>query len=326
MKGRPGNPLRLLHRPAWAEQQPTWAEAKPGLIRSALDRAQARPSGGWFVLAGSRQVRRGRVFGRVVAGRELVAWRTDDGALHVGPGACPHLGAALCDAPVHDGQLVCRWHGMALGASGRPGWRTLPAHDDGVLVWVRLDQVDDAPTEEPVLGPRPPAERSLAAVATVIGRCEPEDVVANRLDPWHGAWFHPYSFTALRVLSAPRRDCLPAEDRFLVEVTFTLTRRIGVPVYAEFSCPDPRTVTMEIVDGEGAGTVVETHATPLRPGTDGLPRTAVIEAVIAHSDRPGFAHVQRLAPALRPLVEVGARRLWRDDIAYAERRYELRAR
>jgi hypothetical protein len=324
---RPVNPLRLLRRPRWADQEPTWRDAKPGLIRAALQRALERPTGGWFVLAASREVRPGRAFGRVVAGRELVAWRDGTGALHVGPGACPHLGAALCDAPVHEGRLVCRWHGLALGGEGRPGWRPLPAHDDGVLAWVRIDDLaEDAPTAAPVLGPRPPAAGSLASVATVIGRCEPSDVIANRLDPWHGAWFHPYSFTALRVLSAPPLDCPPAEDRFLIEVTFTVGRRLGVPVHATFSCPDARTITMEIVDGEGRGSVVETHATPLRPGPDGLPRTAVLEAVVAHSDRPGFAHAQRVAGAVRPLVAAAAKRLWRDDIAYAERRYALRAR
>jgi nitrite reductase/ring-hydroxylating ferredoxin subunit len=324
-ESRPVNPLRLLHRPRWADQQPTWADAKPAVIRAALRRAQERPTGGWYVLAGSREIRPGRAFGRPVAGRELVAWRDDAGALYAGPGACPHLGAALCDAPVDRGRLVCRWHGLALGPDGRPGWRTLPVHDDGVLAWVRLDEPGD-PTEAPVVGPRPPAGRSVPAVATVIGRCEPEDVLANRLDPWHGAWFHPYSFTALRVLSAPAPDCPPTEDRFLVEVTFAVGRRLGVPVHAEFSCPDARTITMEIVDGEGTGSVVETHATPLRPGPDGLPRTAVIEAVVAHSDRPGFRHALRAAAALRLLMGVAARRLWRDDIAYAERRYELRAR
>ena len=323
---RPLNPLRLLRRPAWAEQGPTWADAKPRIIRAALVRAQARPSGGWFVVAGSREVRARRTFGRVVAGREMILWRAEDGTLHAGPGACPHLGAPLCDTPVHDGQVVCRWHGLALGPQGRPGWRTVPAYDDGVLAWVRLESAAEPVTDAPVLGPRPDPAHSLPAVATVIGRCEPEDVLANRLDPWHGAWFHPYSFANLRVLSAPPLDCPPAEDRFLLEVTFTLGRRVGVPVKAEFTCPDPRTITMEIVDGEGAGSVVETHATPLRPGPDGLPRTAVIEAVVAHSDRRGFEHSRRVAGALRPLIATTAKRLWRDDLDYAERRYELRAR
>lgn len=325
---RSANPLRRLRRPGWADQEPTWTDAKPGLIRAALHRALDRPTGGWFVLAGSREVRSDRAFGRVVAGRELVAWRAGDGVLHVGPGTCPHLGAALCDAPVHDGRLVCRWHGLALGAGGRAGWRTLPAHDDGVLAWVRLDDLaEGGPTDAPVLGPRPHSGSDLAAVATVVGRCEPEDVIANRLDPWHGAWLHPYSFAALRVLSAPPLDCPSAvQDRFLVEVTFTVGRQLGVPVRAEFSCPDARTITMEIVDGEGAGSVVETHATPLRPGPDGLPRTAVIEAVVAHSDRPGFHHARRVAGVVRPLIGATAKRLWRDDLAYAERRYALRAR
>lgn len=323
---RPVNPLHLLRRPAWADQPPTWADAKPGIIRAALARARARPSGGWFVVAGSREVRPGRTFGRVVNGREVVLWRDGDSTLHAGPGACPHLGAALCDAPVHDGRVVCRWHGLALGPEGRPGWRPFPAHDDGVLAWVRLEAAGEAVTDAPVLGPRPDPARGLPAVATVIGRCEPEDVLANRLDPWHGAWLHPYSFAKLRVLSAPPLDCPPAEDRFLVEVTFALGRRVGVPVKAAFTCPDPRTVTMEIVDGEGSGSVVETHATPLRPGADGRPRTAVIEAVVAHSDRPGFAHSRRIAGALRPLVATAAKRLWRDDLDYAERRYDLRSR
>ena len=92
-----------------------------------------------------------------------------------------------------------------------------------------------------------------------------------------------------QVLSAPAADDdLPEElDRFLVAVTFQIGR-LGVPVIAEFTTPGPRTVVMRIVDGEGQGSVVETHATPLGAGRDGLPRTAVVEAVIAHSDRPHF--------------------------------------
>jgi Domain of unknown function (DUF5914) len=147
------------------------------------------------------------------------------------------------------------------------------------------------------------------------------------MDPWHGSWYHPYSFTRLDVLaSPPTDDDVPGEfDRFLVAVTFRIGR-LGVPVVAEFTSPELRTIVMRIVDGEGTGSVVETHATPVGPGVDGLPRTAVLEAVVAHSDRPGFAHALYAAPLIRPAMRRAATRLWRDDLRYAERIYELRTR
>ena len=147
----------------------------------------------------------------------------------------------------------------------------------------------------------------MHAVTRLVGTCEPSDIIANRLDPWHGSWYHPYSFAHLDVLSAPPADAdLPEEqDRFLVPVTFHVGR-FGVPVVAEFSAPEPRTIVMRIVDGEGAGSVVETHATPVGPGPDGLPRSAVIEAVIAHSDRPGFAHALHGRPLIAPFMRYAA--------------------
>ncbi|WP_199442748.1 DUF5914 domain-containing protein [Umezawaea beigongshangensis] len=322
---RPRIPLRLFDRTPWPEQKPTWPEAKPALIAAALKRAQARPSGNWYVVAASREVVAAAPFGRTIAGREVVLWRGADGELLAGPGSCPHLGAPLCDAAVHAGQLVCRWHGLALGKRRFGAWSPYPAHDDGVLAWVRLDEVGgEEPLDAPVVPVRPPAA-SVDAVATVIGRCEPEDVVANRLDPWHGAWFHPYSFANLRVLDAPAADLdSTADDRFTVAVTFTLAGRLGVPVVAAFTCPEPRTIVMHVVEGEGRGSVVETHATPLGRGPDGAERTAVIEAVVAHSDRKGFAAALPAAAVLRPLMKLAAKRLWRDDLAYAERRYSLR--
>ncbi|HET9117086.1 MAG TPA: Rieske (2Fe-2S) protein, partial [Pseudonocardiaceae bacterium] len=109
-------PWRRLPAWTWAEQVPTWRDARPGLIEETLKRAQARPSGNWYVLAASREIHADRPFGRTIAGIEVVAWRTPDGALHAGPGECPHLGAPLCRAAVTGGNLVCRWHGLAIGA------------------------------------------------------------------------------------------------------------------------------------------------------------------------------------------------------------------
>ena len=97
-----------------------------------------------------------------------------------------------------------------------------------------------------------------------------------------------------------------------------------MPVVAEFISPEPRTITMRIVEGEGAGSVVETHATPVRVAADGTPTTAVVEAVIAHSDRPGFARALRGRPVIEAIMRRAAHRLWRDDLSYAERLYSLR--
>jgi len=320
-------PLRPLPRSDWARQRPTYAAARPALIDAAVKRAEARPSGNWFVLAASREIRGDRPFGTTVAGAEVVAWRDGQGRLVAGPGACPHLGAPLALAAADCGALVCRWHGLRVGPGEGAGWRPLPAHDDGVLAWVRLDAAGgEEPLGAPVVPARPPLGSSVDAVATLVGVCEPADIVANRLDPWHGSWFHPYSFSRLSVLSAPGEvDVAEEDDVFVVSVTFRVAAGLGVPVRAEFRCPDPRTVVMRIVDGEGAGSVVETHATPRGRGPDGRPRTTIIEAVVAGSGRPGFAFARAAAPALRPVMRRAAARLWRDDLGYAERRYQLRS-
>lgn len=317
-------PLRRRGRSDWATQTPTWRQARPALIDDALKRASARPSGNWFVVGASRDVRTGgRPCGRTVGGTEVVLWRSETGELRAGPGACPHLGAPLRESRVVCGTLVCHWHGLALDGGPFAGWEPFPVHDDGVLVWVRLDAVGgEEPSERPVVPERPAPGGGVDAVFTGVGRCEPQDVVANRLDPWHGSWFHPYSFVDLTVARPPLGD---ADDAFVVDVSFRVTGRLVVPVRAEFTAPEPRTVVMRITEGEGSTSVVETHATPLTAEGAARPRTAVVEAVVAASDRRGFALARAAAPVLRPLMRRTAGRLWRDDLAYAERRWALRS-
>lgn len=319
-----GWPLQVIPRIDWATQKPTYQAAEPAIIDAALARALNRPSGNWYVICASTDVRSDRPYGTKVAGVDIVAWRDEQGGLHIGPASCPHLGADLATGKVECGGLICPWHGLRLDGGREFGWKPLPAHDDGVLVWVRLDKAGgEEPLDAPVLPVRPSGPQ-LAAVARLEGVCEPRDVIANRLDPWHGAWFHPYSFAQLDVISAPPADADEQTDKFVVAVTFHMGR-VGVPVIAEFTAPEPRTIVMHIVEGEGVGSVVETHATPIGIGHDGRPRTAVIEATIAQSDRPGFGHSLRAAPLIRPLMKLAAARLWRDDLIYAERRYTLRA-
>ncbi|MBF6221971.1 Rieske (2Fe-2S) protein [Nocardia abscessus] len=319
-------PLQRFSSQEWSRQRPTHGDADPGLIAAALRWSQQRPSGNWYTFAASRSIGRDRPLSTTIGGIELVAWRDERSVLHVGPGACPHLGAPLAEAQVDDVALICRWHGLRVEATGSARWCPYPSYDDGVLAWVRLDTIgEQTPTDTPIIGPRP-ADTTVHAVTRLTGVCEPRDIIANRLDPWHGSWLHPYSFTHLEVTQAPpRHDIIEENHRFLLTVTFRVTRRLGVPVEAEFTCPDPRTIVMRIVSGEGTGSVIETHATPMGSGPDGRARTAVIEAVIANSERPGFRYTRRVLPVLRPLMTRAATRLWQDDMAYAERRYQLRS-
>ena len=178
----------------------TWKQARPGRIRASFDVAQSQDPGGWYVVGRSGDVGTSRSVTRTIAGREIVLWRDEAGTLMAGPGTCPHLGALLDDCEVIRGDVVCRWHGMALGAAGarRAGSRS-SRHDDGVLAWVRLPTPGETPTDRPTLTTRPPLDASIAAVIEIPGVCEPEDIIANRLDPWHGAWYHPYAFSHLVV-------------------------------------------------------------------------------------------------------------------------------
>lgn len=314
-------PISRVPQPHENRMLSTWRLAKPRRIAAALAVSQAQNSGGWFVAGASEDVGRRESVARTIAGREVVLWRDGAGTLVAGPGSCPHLGALMDRCPVLEGTMYCRWHGLAFDDKPQPGWSPYRAFDDGVLVWVGLPTPGEEPTPAPTLPPRPPLLGSVAAVIAQPGTCEPQDVIANRLDPWHGSWFHPYAFSHLVV-----DDAASDEHVLVVDVTFRLSRTWGVPVRAEFSCPDARTIVMRITEGEGTGSVVETHATPLGTDAEGRPLTMITEATIAYSDRSGFAAARWFSPLLKPMIRRTARQLWVDDLAYTERRYDLRQR
>jgi isorenieratene synthase len=291
------------------ESRPDWAQANPKHIEQALHRAIERPAGGWFVVDGCRAIGDLPKLYRL-CGRDLVVWRADN-RFWVAPDACPHMGASLSCGKVIDNQLRCPWHGLGLGPNGHGSWKPFLSFDDGVLLWVRLDDTTTEPlTSQPVLTQRP--SQFVDAVIRLEASCEPQDVIANRLDPWHGVYFHPHSFSRLNVIAK-------TQDSITVRVAYRVLGPISVEVDARFHSPEPRTIVMTIVDGEGTGSVVETHATPIDAG-----RTAIIEATLATSERFGFKLATKAAKLMRPWIARSAKRLWIDDAAYAERQYRLR--
>jgi phenylpropionate dioxygenase-like ring-hydroxylating dioxygenase large terminal subunit len=303
--------------------RPDWVQANPEKIEASLQRALVKPSGGWFVVGASRSFRKIGPFRAEINDTELVLWRAHDRSeLRAAPAACPHMGAHLGGGNIVRGQIICPWHGLALGGGdgtrSHGSWSPLPVHDDGVLLWVQMNPSGPGALPTPIIGPRP--ERFFDGVIRRDAVCEPQDVIANRLDPWHGAHFHPYAFSRLRVTDE-------TDDFIDMVVAYKAGPRFEVEVAARFATPDPRTIVMTIVDGEGTGSVVETHATPVVTATlNRPPRTAIIEATLATSDRPGFISALKGASIARPIVRFAANRLWKDDAAYAERRYSLRTK
>ena len=316
-------PIRRVPQPSEHVMRSTWRQAALPRINRALQRAQERSPGGWYVVGASTELRAESIV-RTVAGAEIALWRAQDGTLRAGKGACPHMGARLDRCTVEGSDLMCRWHGLRLPSEWAGSWPTYAAHDDGVLLWVRppaaLVGSGETPTDAPTIATRPDLSRSITTVYAQAATCEPQDVIANRLDPWHGAWFHPYAFSHLVV-----DDDASTDDCLVTDVTFRLDRTWGVPVRAEFTCPDARTIVMTVTEGEGTGSVVETHATPIGRDRDGRPRTVIAEATVAYSPRPGFAVARRLGALVRPLMVRTQAQLWVDDAEYAQRRYLVRS-
>jgi nitrite reductase/ring-hydroxylating ferredoxin subunit len=306
-----GQTLRLFGRPltpvvpkSGSAGKPDWQQALPSQIDQTLRRVRQLPSGGWYVVAATASLSADPQF-FYVDSHEIAVWKSRS-KISALINRCPHMGAPLSEGTVQDDVLICPWHGLRIG-EGEHG-KFLECYDDGVLTWVRQSPSEDI--DLPKLPVRP--QRFIPGVIHFAARCDPEDIIANRLDPWHGVHLHPHSFARLKVIEN-------VDDVLTVRVVFRAVGSLGVEVDCTFHCPEPNTIVMTIIDGEGTGSVVETHATPVTPGW-----TMVTEATLATSDRRVFLQALRRPAVVRAQIEKRAKKLWEEDRSYAERRYYLR--
>ena len=166
---------------------------------------------GWYRVALGDEVRVGELRSLAYFGRELVAFRTGDGDVHVMDAHCPHLGAHIgMGGHVRGDCVVCPFHGWRFDTAGRnveipyrPGetnrkarLRTFEARDWCGLVMVWFDDADekadwqlpDLPElhDERLLWHAPPEARWRI-------RTHPQEVLENAVDIAHFQFVHGVS-------------------------------------------------------------------------------------------------------------------------------------
>jgi phenylpropionate dioxygenase-like ring-hydroxylating dioxygenase large terminal subunit len=85
----------------------------------------------WVPIALSRDVPKGVTRGVILAGRELVVWRTASGSVQAWEDRCPHRGMRLSLGFVRGETLNCLYHGWQYGQTG--SCQRIPAHPDLVV-------------------------------------------------------------------------------------------------------------------------------------------------------------------------------------------------
>jgi phenylpropionate dioxygenase-like ring-hydroxylating dioxygenase large terminal subunit len=169
---------------------------------------------GWFGLCYADELLPGAVKPLHVLGRDLVAFRADDGAAYVLDAFCPHLGAHLGHGGTVDGATVrCPFHGWRWdGASGRcvevpyakkippkAALRTWPVLEQNDLLYVYHHVDGAAPDWEPDRIPEigQPDYYRWASREWVI-RSHPQEVMENGVDYAHFITLHGWQTVAMR--------------------------------------------------------------------------------------------------------------------------------
>lgn len=270
-------------------------------------------AGQWYVAAFSSTLAPGETLVRTVADQEIVFWRTQDDSrlVQAASAVCPHWGGPLGEGRVTiDGTLTCPWHGWRFRngyCMERPRLK-LPrylAHDDGILLWVRLpwdlDQVTDPPLQDR------PAE-SYAFWFDIGIDSDVYHVQENYLDFLHPAEYHEAVFNHCLHLGKEG-------EINLVELGYKLPFGRTMKTRTRVWAPTAYQVRNEVYEGLGKGTIIESHLTPISAARTLIHEIYHIPTAVVPAE--GW-------PIMRLIMKRSARRIREEDAIFSARRYRLR--
>ena len=180
-------------------------DARRDYAQPPLSMAELPVPSGWFAVALSRELPRGRVIPVRFGSQDLVAWRDESGAASVAAAWCPHLGAHLGYLGRVRGQaLVCGFHGFAFGADGSclaTGYEGRVPPRARLTIWP-VTEVDGIVLSYHDAAGRPPSWTIPPADAggwtaprwrTLTFTGHPMEVTENSVDVGHLRFVHGYS-------------------------------------------------------------------------------------------------------------------------------------
>jgi len=171
---------------------------------------------GWYWLARSRDIRRGRVLPVRLLGRDLAVYRGSDGRVVALDAYCAHMGAHLAEGRVEGNALRCFFHRWRYEADGRcsdipcldgaPGprmrVRSWTVTEGYGMVWLWTGETPpQALPEVPELAGQ---ETETLAANRFRKRCHPNVVLINAIDEQHFASVHHLPGSVLTMEPVPR--------------------------------------------------------------------------------------------------------------------------
>lgn len=150
---------------------------------------------GWYWALPSRDLPRGRVRAVTLAGREIVLFRGEDGAVGALDAYCPHMGAHLAEGRVEGNGLRCFFHHWKYDRAGRcvdvpcmarpveAPVRSWPTEERYGLVWIWTGETPRRPIPFVPELEGDPCDALLGN--RFVKNCHPNVVMINAIDAQH---------------------------------------------------------------------------------------------------------------------------------------------
>jgi vanillate O-demethylase monooxygenase subunit len=168
----------------------------------------------WYVAATPDEIA-GRPLGRTICNEKIVFWRGEDNRVAAVEDFCPHRGAPLSLGRVCGGQLVCGYHGLAMGCEGKtvsmpgqrvqgfPKIRAYPVVEKYGFIWVWPGDAEQA--DEAQIHPLEWADSPEWAYGGGLYRiaCDYRLMVDNLMDLTHETYVHTTSIGQKEIDETP---------------------------------------------------------------------------------------------------------------------------